>query len=125
MQAKWASAGARSENELIAQCADREIELLQPRALALDHALKARLDVVEQHRQLLAPLELSQFATERFWGVVAARLRQPAEVIREAHLHQDRLEIVGGVQDLPEAVGRARIAAVRERAIAPADGERA
>src|ERR1700722_19326264 len=115
----------RSENELVAERANREVQPRQARALALDHGLKARLDMVEQHRKLAAPLELAHLATERLGRVVAAGARERPQVVGEADFHQEGLEILGPVEHLPEALGRPRVSAVREVAVAAPDGERA
>src|ERR1700733_12528761 len=84
-------APGKSEEELIAQRADRQIQARKAGAFALDHAPKARLYVVKEGGQLLASLELPHLAAERFRGVVPTDTRELREVVREAHLHQQRL----------------------------------
>ena len=63
-----------SENELIAERADGEVQPRQPGALALDLGLEARLDVVEKHRELLRSARACcSSRAERLRRVVAAR----------------------------------------------------
>src|SRR5580658_8222039 len=81
------------ENEVVTKCADRQIQKLEPGALALDLGLKTGLHVVEERRKLAASLELLHVGGEGLRRVMAAQTGEPRLVVGKADFHQERLEI--------------------------------
>src|SRR5512133_3950285 len=104
------------ERELVPAPEDADVRQRERGELAPELRRVGGLEVIQQDRAAVA-VELVELPGERARREVAGQVGEVLHAVREAELHEERVERPRGVDLLPEARGRARVARHRDRAL--------